>query len=85
MTQMMSSMTEAMVNAMQLMGNNMTNAFGFAGTGADMDSYDFGSAFGIDTDIFTIVVWKLVSPVLSPDCFVMYIPVWMSGRKRQYP
>lgn len=20
-----------------------------------------------------------------PDCFVMYIPVWMSGRKRQYP
>ena len=35
--------------------------------------------------VFTIVVWKLVSPVLSPDCFVMYIPVWMSGRKRQYP
>ena len=52
MTQMMSSMTEAMVNAMQLMGNNMTNAFGFTGTGADMDSYDFGSAFGIDTESF---------------------------------
>lgn len=52
MTQMMSSMTEAMVNAMQLMGNNMTNAFGLAGTGSDMDSYDFGSAFGIDTESF---------------------------------
>lgn len=52
MTQMMSSMTEAMVNAMQLMGNNMTNAFGFTGTGSDMDSYDFGSAFGIDTESF---------------------------------
>lgn len=52
MTQMMSSMTEAMVDAMQLMGNNMTNAFGLAGTGSDMDSYDFGSAFGIDTESF---------------------------------
>lgn len=52
MTQMMSSMTESMVNAMQLMGNNMTNAFGLAGTGSDMDSYDFGSAFGIDTESF---------------------------------
>lgn len=52
MTQMMSSMTEAMVNAMQLMGNNMTNAFGLAGTGSDMDSYDFGSAFGIYTESF---------------------------------
>ena len=52
MTQMMSSMTDAMMNAMQLMGNNMAAALGSMGMGTDTDDYDFSSAFGIDTDSF---------------------------------